>query len=62
MQVRQCGYLYRVDESQTDRFISSKFECYCLNTSLPNQLNDEVNKRNPEKSVPLWGSKPYALN
>jgi len=35
------------------------WNCYCLCiSSLPNHINNEVNKHNPEKSVPLWRSKP----
>jgi len=63
MQVSWCGYLHLADQLQTDRFLSSTFEIAieCLHTSSPNHINDEVYKRNPEKSVSLWGSKPYAL-
>jgi len=31
-------------------------------SSSPNHVKDEGSKRNPQKRVSLWGSKPNALN
>jgi len=40
---------------------SSRYATGSYTSSLANHINDEVNKRNPEKCVSLWGFKPYAL-
>jgi len=39
---------------------SPRYAIGSYTSSLPNHVNDEVNKRYPEKCVSLWGSKPYA--